>query len=282
MVKDAQISVIIPAYNEQSYITACLDTIFNQTLKPTEVIVIDDGSTDKTVQMVQSFPQVTLLRQSHLGTAKARNLGAFQAKGDILVFVDADMTFDNNFLLQLVAPIVESQGYVKGTWTKEELVGNWHKLWSRMWNLNQGLAAGRRIPADAPDKGTDFRAIVKDEFERVGGFDDIGYTDVYSLWRKLGYRPQNAPRAVCYHNNPQTLMEVWQQARWIGKNEFISGSLARRLWSLWRYGPVNSLLTAMKVAAWQKQPAFVVFKIIYDLAVWVSVIKSFLKESKAK
>ena len=284
--RESQVSVIIPVYNEAATVEACLITLNDQTMPLKEIIVIDDGSTDATFDVIgriaQGISSITLVRQKHQGPAKARNLGASQATGEILIFVDADMTFDRHFLQKLAAPILESNGTIKGTWTKEEFVANWDNIWARMWNVNEGWPPRKRIPQQASDEGTDFRSILKSEFDLVSGFDDTGYTDVYSLSRKLGYRPQAAPGAICYHQNPATLWEVWQQARWIGKNEFITGSLLRQLWSLWRYGFINSFLTALRITLTKQQPFFMPFKLVYDLAVWVSVAKSFFGEQKAK
>lgn len=278
------VSVIIPAFDEEDTIGRCILSLKEQTDKPQEIIVVDDGSVDHTLlqlaKLKEQLPYLVILKQAHLGPAKARNLAASQAQGDILVFVDADMEFDREFLEKLVGPIRE--GLSMGTWTKEEKMANWDNLWARMWNLNEGLMYPIRISANAPDTGTDFRAIVKSEFDRVGGFNDIGYTDVYTLSRKLGYQPQAAGGAVCYHYNPDSLAKVWSQARWIGKNEYISGNLVRRIWSLWRYGIVNSLLSASHKTLAFRQPAFFVFKVVYDLAIWCSVILSFVGESKAK
>ncbi|MBI4039599.1 glycosyltransferase family 2 protein [Candidatus Daviesbacteria bacterium] len=278
------VSVIIPAFNEQDTIVRCLFSLKDQTFPPLEIIVVDDGSNDDTFSQMQklkdSLVYLKILQQAHQGPAKARNLAASYAQGDILVFVDADMEFDRHFLEMLTSPIIN--GTSQGTWTKEEKVANWDNLWARMWNLNEGWPEKSRIAVNASDKGTDFRAIVKSEFDRVGGFDDIGYTDVYTLARKLGYQPQAAPGAICYHYNPDSLTEVWVQARWIGKNEFISGNFIRRIWSLWRYGIVNSLLVAFTKSIITIQPAFVPFKLTYDLGIWCSVVLSFWGEPKIK
>ncbi|MBU1322617.1 glycosyltransferase family 2 protein, partial [Patescibacteria group bacterium] len=99
------ISVIIPSYNSGRTIKPCLESLIKQSLK-SEIIVVDDGSKDNTKTIVQSFPQIKLLAQTHQGPAKARNLGAKKATGQILVFVDADMEFDQDFLKDLTQPII--------------------------------------------------------------------------------------------------------------------------------------------------------------------------------
>src|SRR5690606_41627932 len=109
--------------------------------------------------------RVNLVQQKHLGPGEARNLGAKKAKGKILAFVDADMTFDQEFLEYLVKPIQE--GKTNGTLGKEEYVSNWDNIWARCWNLNEGWMERRRHPIGYPDTQKVFRAILKEEFDRV-------------------------------------------------------------------------------------------------------------------
>lgn len=85
-------SVIIPAFNAEHFIADCLNSVFEQQAEfDFEVIVIDDGSSDNTVEIVlKKFPQVRLLQKENGGPGSARNLGAKDARSDILVFIDAD------------------------------------------------------------------------------------------------------------------------------------------------------------------------------------------------
>lgn len=88
---DHSVSVIIPTYNAALYVTASIESALNQTYKPIEVIVVDDGSTDDTVERVRAFgDQVTLYQQKNAGAAAARNQGAKLATGKWLAFLDAD------------------------------------------------------------------------------------------------------------------------------------------------------------------------------------------------
>src|SRR3990167_6934446 len=103
------ISVIIPAFNEEGTIGECLKSLKNQTYKPLEITVVDDGSSDSTRNIVKRFPDIKLLTQSHKGPGQARNFGTANAKGEILVFADADMTFDKNFIRDLIKPISDGQ-----------------------------------------------------------------------------------------------------------------------------------------------------------------------------
>jgi len=97
------ISVIIPTYNEGEDLIKCLESLSRQKGEDFEVIVVDDGSTDGSISKVKDrisdwrLKGLKILNQSHKGAGAARNFGARLARGDILVFVDADMTFGKNF-----------------------------------------------------------------------------------------------------------------------------------------------------------------------------------------
>ncbi len=89
------ISVVIPAYNSQDYIADSIKSVFNQTWKPKEIIVVDDGSTDKTADVVNSLDppdglKIVLLRQENSGPSAARNRGLKAANGNWIAFLDSD------------------------------------------------------------------------------------------------------------------------------------------------------------------------------------------------
>ncbi len=88
------VSVIVPAYNAEAYIVHTLNSVLSQTYKNIEVIVVDDGSNDETVKIVESIIQhddrVTLLRQPNSGVAAARNLAIEKSRGEFIAPIDAD------------------------------------------------------------------------------------------------------------------------------------------------------------------------------------------------
>jgi glycosyltransferase involved in cell wall biosynthesis len=274
------VSIIIPAYNEEDFIGECLKSITGQDYRQLEITVVDDGSSDRTLEIAKNF-KVKILTQNHKGPGSARNLAASEAKGKILVFLDADMTFDKNFVEDLIAPILK--GDAIGTFSKNEMNKNSKNIWSACWNINRNLPPDRLIPPDYPSSSPVFRAILKAKFDSVGGFSTTGeYTDDWSLSRKLGTKSTLAKGALYYHVNPSTLGEVWRQARWIGKNEFISGSLPRKIRSLIFYSLPASLVIGIYKSEASGNFSFIIFKLIYDIAVWVSVVMSFWGEQKAK
>jgi teichuronic acid biosynthesis glycosyltransferase TuaG len=90
-VTNPTVSIIIPAYNASEYIQETISSVLNQSFQDFEVIVIDDGSTDGTVEIVEKFhDRIQLIRRSNGGAAKARNAGIEAARGEWLAFIDSD------------------------------------------------------------------------------------------------------------------------------------------------------------------------------------------------
>lgn len=99
---DAQISVIVPTYNNAKYLKDCLDSIINQTYKNIEIIVIDDGSTDNTQEILEHYcdkeRRLRVFYQENQGQGVARNVGISMASGDYIAFVDSDDWLDGHYL----------------------------------------------------------------------------------------------------------------------------------------------------------------------------------------
>ena len=86
-----KLSVVVPSYNHQDYISETLKSLEKQTFQDFEIIVVDDGSTDRTVEIVKSFPsRARIFTQENQGVVAARNRGVSLAKGEYICFVDSD------------------------------------------------------------------------------------------------------------------------------------------------------------------------------------------------
>ena len=207
--KNPLVSVIVPAYNEEMVIGECIKSLQNQTYKNLEIIFIDDGSTDQTLEIVKNFKGVKIFEQNHGGSGNARNLGARESKGEILSFVDADMTFNQEFIKNLIQPII-SEGEI-GTIDGVQIALNQDNIWSKCW--------GRYFMERKSEYGWVYRAMLKSEFERMGGFDPkYGYADDRTFFIKYGTRSKRVKDAVCYHKNAESLEEVFKQSVWIGSS----------------------------------------------------------------
>ncbi len=278
-----KISVIVPTYNEEEVIGECIASLKNQSLKDIEIIVVDDGSTDSSKFKIKNsklkIKNLEFLEQKHQGPAMARNLGASYAKGKVLVFVDSDMVFDKDFIKNLTEPILE--GKVKGTFSKDEFVANWSNIWAKCWNINSNLPSQKRLPNNYPDYQKVFRAILKSEFEKVNGFSKGGYTDDWTLSEKLGYEAQAVGNAIFYHKNPDTLAEVYKQAKWIGKRKYKLGVIGH-LAALARSSFLISLLVGFYKGIKNNDLRFMIFKFVYDFGIFVGIIEMILTGKTAK
>lgn len=205
--KNSLVSVVIPTYNEEKDIGECLNSLLVQSYKNVEVIVVDDDSNDGTTEIVKRFTSVRMIKGKHRGPGFSRNLGSKKAKGKILVFVDADMSFPKDYIENLTEMI--RRGECIGTEEKQQFASNLNNVWSKCW--------GSYSKENRGNLGHIFRAILKKEFVSRGGFDSkYGYADDMTLYFKYGLKSNIADKAFCYHKNPETLKDVFKQSRWIG------------------------------------------------------------------
>ncbi len=216
-----KVSVVIPTYNEENYIEKALKSLQSQSFKDFEIIVVDDGSTDRTRDIIRKFDKATLIEGEHKGPAFSRNIGARIAKGGILVFVDADMTFHKDYIKNLILPIKKDNKII-GTTHDFEIATNIENKCSRLWGKV-------RVSREEAKEVKIFRAIRKEKFLGMGGFDSkYGYADDQTFWFKYGIKPFVAKNTICYHRNPESFNETYKQARWIGtswKTRFIIFSI---------------------------------------------------------
>lgn len=110
MKKDYKISIIIPVYNVEDYLSECVDSILNQTYENYEVLLIDDGSTDKSPQICDTYSEknnkISVIHTRNRGLSAARNLGTEKAQGEYIFYLDSDDYVENN-VLERMFKIVE-------------------------------------------------------------------------------------------------------------------------------------------------------------------------------
>jgi glycosyltransferase involved in cell wall biosynthesis len=167
------ISVVIPAYNRAIFLPETLKSVFNQSLPPSEVIVVDDGSTDDTGEVLRAYgSQIRTLRQGNRGVSAARNAGVAMASGELLAFLDADdvwhprklerqaALFSDDPQLGLVHCGVEEVG-AGGEAIRTRLDGMEGWVSKEMLFFRRGVILG----------GGSAAVVVRAVFESVGGFD---------------------------------------------------------------------------------------------------------------
>ncbi len=92
--KTLTLSIVIPVYNEQRYLKACLDSIAQQSLMPNEVLVVDNNSTDQSLEIAKKYPFVRIIQEKRRGIAYARSAGFNAAQSDVIGRIDADTRLD--------------------------------------------------------------------------------------------------------------------------------------------------------------------------------------------
>lgn len=117
MRKKNMVSVIVPVYNVEKYLDRCINSILNQTYNNIELILINDGSTDSSMEIMkkyESLKNVILINQENSGAGRARNRGIDRANGDYILFVDSDDMLDNNAINRLVNEIKDNDIIIYG------------------------------------------------------------------------------------------------------------------------------------------------------------------------
>ena len=107
--KTPLVSVIIPVYNVEKYLEKCLDSIINQTYKNLEIICINDGSTDSSLEILQKYAEkdnrIKVVNQENKGSGATRNVGLEIAQGEFISFIDSDDFVDKNLYKNCIEKI---------------------------------------------------------------------------------------------------------------------------------------------------------------------------------
>lgn len=131
-----KVSVIVPVYNGESYIKACIDSILNQTLKEIEIIVINDGSIDNTNKVLENYRkeypnQIKVIEKENEGQGKARNVGINLAKGEFLTFVDSDDTIEPNMLKKMYDTIKKQHTDIA--------ISDYNEIWGKNQTIKKSI-----------------------------------------------------------------------------------------------------------------------------------------------
>lgn len=167
------ISIIIPVYNRAITIEATIDSVLQQTFSDFELIIINDGSTDSTLEILSRYsdPRIKVFSFSHAGAAVSRNRGLEQATGEYIAFLDSDDLWSPSKLAaQLKALQTHPEAAVAYSWTDYiDQWGNWRKA-GRHITVN-GEAYTQMLLTNFLESGSN-PLIRRDAVEVVGGFDE--------------------------------------------------------------------------------------------------------------
>ncbi len=209
MVGAKSASIIIPTFNGSRRIGYCLDALMEQMAgRDIEVLVVDDGSTDNTAAVVAGYASVRLISQPNAGPATARNRGAMEAQGEILLFTDDDCVPMPDWLDAMLAPFKDP-----------EVVGA-----KGVYRTRQRRLTARFVQVEYEDKyhlmaglpeidfiDTYSAAFRRERFLEMTGYDTsfpVACAEDIELSYRMsarGWKMKFAPAAVVYHTHPDTL-----------------------------------------------------------------------------
>ena len=169
------ISTIIPTHNGAHYLGEALESIAAQSLRPIEVIVVDDGSTDNTAEIVESrraaLPNLIYVRQKQRGAPAARNAGAARARGELLHFLDADDLLLPDFYLHLVTVLDASPEHGAACSQRYVCYGDSARRYVEDHCWLRELPLDKAMEINNPF-GTSFTLVRRAVFEKLGGFNE--------------------------------------------------------------------------------------------------------------
>lgn len=212
---DSLVSIIIPAKNAQATIKKCIDSIARQSYKNYELIVVNDGSTDKTAQILRDYPRARVLTTPGTGPSKARNTGIAQAKGEFVAFTDADCVLDYHWIEELLKGFINERiagvGGIQKSPTDETEFGKKVQEFLKIFGfISDYMQPGAKIKSanHNPSCNVMYRKSILVE---SGGF-------LTGLWpgedveldyriKKNGYLLMFNPEAVVYHYRPSNFKE---------------------------------------------------------------------------
>lgn len=221
-----KISVVVPAHNEEKDIEDALNSILEQTHKAYEVVVVNDGSTDRTQKIVECYikkhKQIKLINfdRGH-SAAFARNAGLGKVRGDITIFFDSDCVADKDFFKKVVNDFekfdVQAVAWKTQTYKPKSLVRkafNARRKSLPFHRLKKSQIFERECPAL-------FSCFSTKVVKKLGGYDeDIFYFEDADLVRRFfqdGNKVYYDNRLELYHKDPDDLGSFLKQSRWIAK-----------------------------------------------------------------
>jgi len=215
------ISLIVPAYNEEKTIKNTLQSLIELDYPKYEIIVIDDGSTDKTLHEATKFPSSTVkvIHQQNQGKANALNNGIKNSKGEIIVTVDADTTLKKDSLKKISARFAKNNqigavaGNVKVIPEKSLLniiQGTEYTIGINLLRKAQSML-GCVMIVPGP-----IAALKKEAITKVGLFSDDTFAEDFDITMKIlkqGYKVEYEDKAISYTDAPKNIEDFMKQRR---------------------------------------------------------------------
>ncbi|WP_225320826.1 bifunctional polysaccharide deacetylase/glycosyltransferase family 2 protein [Streptomyces luteolifulvus] len=218
------VTVIVPAYNEEAGIEATLRSLLASTHEYVQIIVVDDGSNDRTFEIAESVrakdARVMVIRQPNAGKAAALNTGLSWAHFDIVVMIDGDTVFDRDAIRRLIQPLADPRvGAVSGNTkvgNRQGILGRWQHLeYVIGFNLDRRMYDVLECMPTVPGAIGAFR---RQALADVGGVSEDTLaedTDLTMALCRAGWRVVYEESAIAWTEAPSTVRQLWKQRyRW--------------------------------------------------------------------
>jgi len=211
------VSVIIPTKNEEQVIHECLSSVFNQSLKLLEVIIVDGRSTDNTLKKTRQFPVKIITEAEPTSLPHARNLGIENAKGEVIFIMDADVILEKNCIKNAVKYFEDSN--IMAVIPSEQNVAH-TRLEKIQIDWLRGTANPIRMGVGISSFAEFFHKMV---FKKIKFDSDLGYGEDADFQRRLKRLCRGSVKIIhsCDSNisvhHPHTFKELWSQYSWYGR-----------------------------------------------------------------
>jgi glycosyltransferase involved in cell wall biosynthesis len=212
-----KLSVIVPVRDGAATLTRCLDALCAQSVRPEEVVVVDNGSSDNTAALAKAHSlRPRVIREDRPGSYAARNSGIAIATGELIAFTDADCIPQVHWLESAAAAMAADADLIAGQVTP--LLSPTPSLWEK---FDAGHHVDQRKYVEVLGFGATANLIVRRTvFDAVGTFDaqlcSGGDREFCLRATATGYRLAYAPDAIVSHHSRSTMRETWQLHRRLG------------------------------------------------------------------
>lgn len=203
-----QASVVVPTYNSGEMIIHCLRSLLNQTAAPSsyEIVVVDDGSTDETPEIIKGFSQeapclLKYIRQENAGRARARNAGILAARGRIIIFLDSDMIVRREFVAAHLSAHNRQGLIVHGPVINTSKLTDPNAKPKNVYDLSRAFFATGNVSVERTNL---MAAGLFDEDFVEYGWEDL---ELGERLRRLGLKKVKQPSAWSYHIQPPLTSE---------------------------------------------------------------------------
>jgi glycosyltransferase involved in cell wall biosynthesis len=221
-----KVSLVATVKDARHAIEEFLESLARQTRKPDEVVIVDGGSTDGTVEILRGADWVTLIEEPGANIAQGRNLAVRSATHDVIAVSDADCVLAADWLERLLEPIRRGADVAMGSY--RPLVEGFFEACAAAVSVPEldELHPDRFLPSA---RSVAFRREIFDAAGRYPEWLDIGEDMFVNLrWRELGARMELAPDAQVWWRPRSTLAEHWRQYAAYARGDAIAGMHARR------------------------------------------------------